>query len=290
MMGLIDETSEGQRRFGVGHFDLVVIDEAHRSVYKKYGAIFNYFDSLLVGLTATPKDEVDRNTYGLFDLQDGVPTDSYDLNDAVRDCYLVPPRSVSVPVRFQRDGINYNDLPEEERDEWDEQEWSEDGTVPARVEPEAVNKWLFNKDTVDKVLEHLMTNGQKVAGGDRLGKTIIFAKNHAHAMFIAERFDINYPKLKGEFARVIDFQTEYAQSLIDAFSKTRGNAAHCHFSGHAGHWHRHSGSGESGLLQTGAIEDKILADDRPRHAFARRSVRARSAQRVFLHFRLLSQP
>ncbi|MEI8231969.1 MAG: type I restriction-modification enzyme R subunit C-terminal domain-containing protein, partial [Actinomycetes bacterium] len=219
MMGLIDETNDGQRRFGVGHFDLVVIDEAHRSVYKKYGAIFDYFDSLLVGLTATPKDEVDRNTYGLFDLQDGVPTDSYDLNDAVRDCYLVPPKSVSVPVRFQRDGINYNDLPEADRDAWDEQEWDEDGNVPTRVEPEAVNKWLFNTDTVDKVLEHLMTNGQRVAGGDRLGKTIIFAKNHAHAMFIAERFDINYPKLKGAFARVIDFQTEYAQSLIDAFSK-----------------------------------------------------------------------
>ena len=110
------------------------------------------------------------------------------------------------------------ELSEEEKEQWDALEWSEDGDVPDRVEAEAVNKWLFNKDTVDKVLEHLMTKGQKVAGGDRLGKTIIFAKNHDHAEFIAERFDANYPHYKGEFARVIDFQAEYAQTLIDNFS------------------------------------------------------------------------
>jgi type I restriction enzyme R subunit len=217
MMGLIDETAEGKRRFGVGHFDLVVIDEAHRSVYRKYGAIFDYFDSLLVGLTATPKDEVDRDTYRLFDLQRGVPTDAYGLDEAVRDGYLVPPRAVSVPLRFVREGIRYDDLPEEEKEQWDAIEWDETGTVPAQVEAPAINKWLFNADTVDKVLEHLMTHGLKVAAGDRLGKTIIFAKNHDHAQFIAERFDINYPHLKGSFARVIDFKTEYAQSLLDDF-------------------------------------------------------------------------
>nr|MBA4158827.1 DEAD/DEAH box helicase family protein [Gemmatimonadota bacterium] len=112
MMGLIDETRDGQRRFGVGHFDLVIIDEAHRSVFQKYRAIFDYFDSLLVGLTATPKDEVDRNTYGLFDLEDGVPTDAYALEEAVRDGYLVPPKAVSVPLKFHRQGIRYDDLSE----------------------------------------------------------------------------------------------------------------------------------------------------------------------------------
>ena len=218
IMGLIDETREGQRRFGVGHFDLVIIDEAHRSVFQKYRAIFDYFDSLLVGLTATPKDEVDRNTYGLFDLEDGVPTDAYSLEEAVRDGYLVPVKAVSVPLKFQREGIKYDELPEEDKDQWDALEWSDDGTVPNEVEAEAVNKWLFNKDTVDKVLAHLMTRGQTVAGGDRLGKTILFAKNQAHADFIAERFNINYPHYRGEFARVITFKTEYAQSLIDAFS------------------------------------------------------------------------
>jgi type I restriction enzyme, R subunit len=218
MMGLIDEAADGQRRFGVGHFDLVIIDEAHRSVFQKYRAIIDYFDSLLVGLTATPKDEVDRNTYRLFDLENGVPTDSYSLEEAVRDGFLLPPRAVSVPLKFQREGIKYDDLSEDDKDQWDALEWEEDGTVPDRVEAEAVNKWLFNKDTVDKVLEHLITRGLKVAGGDRLGKTIIFAKNQHHAEFISERFDANYPHLRGAFARVITFKIEYAQSLIDDFS------------------------------------------------------------------------
>jgi type I restriction enzyme R subunit len=218
MMGMIDDATDGHRRFGVGHFDLVIIDEAHRSVLQKYRAIFDYFDSLLVGLTATPKDEVDRNTYSLFDLEDGVPTDAYSLEEAVRDGFLVPPQAVSVPLKFLREGIKYDDLSEEDKDQWDALEWDDEGNVPDRVEAEAVNQWLFNKDTVDRVLEHLMTRGLKVAGGDRLGKTIIFAKNQQHAEFIAERFDVNYPNLKGAFARVITFKTEYAQSLIDDLS------------------------------------------------------------------------
>jgi type I restriction enzyme R subunit len=218
MMGLIDEAADGQRRFGVGHFDVVIIDEAHRSVYQKYGAIFDYFDSLLVGLTATPKDEIDRNTYRLFDLERGVPTDAYALEDAVRDGYLVPAQAISVPLRFQREGIKYADLSEDEQEQWDALEWDEDGQTPSQVEASAVNRWLFNADTVDRVLEHVMTRGLKVAGGDRLGKTIVFAKNNEHAEFIADRFNKNYPHHKGEFARVITFKTEYAQSLIDNFS------------------------------------------------------------------------
>jgi type I restriction enzyme R subunit len=218
MLRLIDETKGEKRTFGPGHFDLVIIDEAHRSVYQKYRAIFEYFDSFLVGLTATPKDEVDHNTYGLFDLEDGVPTDVYGLEEAVKDKFLVPPKAVSVPLKFQREGISYKDLSDEEKERWDAIEWDEDGAVPGSVEPEALNRWFFNEDTADKVLEHLMTRGMKVAEGDRLGKTIIFAKNHAHAQFISDRFDKNYPHYKGNFARVIDFQVEYAQSLIDDFS------------------------------------------------------------------------
>lgn len=225
MMGLIDEMKGGQKRFGPGYFDLIVIDEAHRSVYKKFGAIFEYFDSLLVGLTATPKDEVDRNTYGLFDLENGVPTDEYSLDEAVRDKWLVPSLSVSVPLKFVREGIVYDELSDAEKEEWDELDWGEDAEAPDRVTSEAVNRWLFNEDTVDKVLEYLMTKGHTVAGGDRLGKTIIFAKNHAHAEFIAKRFDANYPHHAGHFARVIDFKVEYAQSLIDDFS-TKDKAPH----------------------------------------------------------------
>src|SRR6266496_1614879 len=126
MMRMIDETADGQRRFGTGHFDLVIIDEAHRSVFQKYRAILDYFDSLLVGLTATPKDEVDRNTYGLFDLEDGVPTDAYSLEEAVRDGFLVPPQAVSVPLKFQREGIKYDELSEEEKDAYDALEWEDD--------------------------------------------------------------------------------------------------------------------------------------------------------------------
>ena len=219
MMGLIEERDGEARRFGTGHFDLIVIDEAHRSVYQKYRAIFDYFDSLLVGLTATPKEEIDKNTYSLFDLETGVPTDVYQLDDAVKDGFLVPPKAVSVPLKFQREGITYDQLSEEEKDEWDALEWDDEDGIPDRVEAAAVNRWLFNKDTVDKVLEHLMTRGQKVAGGDRLGKTIIFAKNHAHAEFISQRFDANYPEYKGHFARVIDNRIPYAQSLIEDFEK-----------------------------------------------------------------------
>ena len=218
MMGLIDDAFDGQRRFGVGHFDLIIIDEAHRSVYQKYRAIFEYFDALLVGLTATPKDEIDHNTYGLFDLESGVPTDAYGLDEAVADGYLVPPKAVSVPLKFQREGIKYDDLSEAEQEQWDALEWNEDGTAPDAVDATALNKWLFNTDTVDKVLAHLMTKGQKVAGGDRLGKTIVFAKNNEHAEFIADRFNVNYPHYKGHFARVVTYKTEYAQSLIDDFS------------------------------------------------------------------------
>lgn len=218
MMKLIEEQDGVQRRFGVGHFDLVIVDEAHRSIYRKYGAIFDWFDSLLVGLTATPKDEIDRNTYGLFELESGVPTDAYPLEEAVKDGYLVPMKAVSVPLKFQRQGIRYDDLSDEEKDDWDALEWDAEDGAPDRVEADAINKWLFNADTVDKVLEHLMTRGQHVEGGDRLGKTIVFAKNHAHAEFIQERFDANYPHLKGSFARVIDFKVDYAQSLIDNFS------------------------------------------------------------------------
>ena len=219
MMGLIDESKDGKRRFGIGHFDLVIIDEAHRSVYQKYRAIFDYFDSMLVGLTATPREEIDRDTYGLFDLEKGVPTDSYDLKDAVADGFLVPSEPVSVPLKFQREGIKYDDLSEEEKEQWDTLDWDEEGNTPDSVDAEAVNKWLFNKDTVDKVLERLMVRGLKVAGGDRLGKTIVFAKNQAHADFIADRFNVNYPHHRGAFARVITFKTEYAQSLIDDFSQ-----------------------------------------------------------------------
>ena len=219
MMNLIDELDGDRRRFGPGYFDLVVIDEAHRSVYQKYRAIFDWFDAYLVGLTATPKGEVDHNTYRLFHLEDGVPTDAYGLDEAVAEGYLVPPRGVSVGTRFLREGIAYDDLSEEEKNEWDALDWGEDGR-PDAIDSEELNRFLFNSDTIDKVLATVMIDGRKVAGGDRLGKTIVFAKNQAHAEVIAQRFDVQYPEYGGEFAKVITHATTYAQNLIDTFSQS----------------------------------------------------------------------
>ncbi|MEI8083824.1 MAG: DEAD/DEAH box helicase family protein, partial [Actinomycetes bacterium] len=218
MLNLINDKDGGKRLFGPGYFDLVVIDEAHRSVYQKYRAIFSWFDSLLVGLTATPKDEVDFNTYRLFNLENGVPTDMYDLEDAVEEGFLVPAVGVSVGSPILRMGVKYADLSEAEKDEWDALEWGEGGP-PDEVSTEEVNRVLFNEETVDKVLGLLMEKGHKVADGDRLGKTIIFAKNQRHAEYIQQRFDIQYPEHAGAFARVITHSVSYAQSIIDDFSQ-----------------------------------------------------------------------
>jgi type I restriction enzyme, R subunit len=222
MMNLIDGRQDERAKFGPGHFDLIVIDEAHRSVYQRFRAIFEYFDSFLVGLTATPKDEIDKNTYSLFDLEDGVPTDAYSLDEAVADGYLVPPKAISVPLKIVRSGLRYDDLSDAEKDHWDMLEWGED-EVPDSVEAAEVNKRLFNGDTVDHVIAHLMQNGLKVESGDRLGKTIIFAKSQKHAQFIEARFNAANPSLAGHFARVITHETgAYAQTLIDDFSKKNG--------------------------------------------------------------------
>lgn len=220
MMGLIDEKRGESNRFGVGFFDLVIIDEAHRSVYKKYGEIFRYFDSLLVGLTATPKDEVDRDTYGLFDLEQGVPTDAYELDKAVADGFLVFYDGHQVDMRFPRRGIDYEALSEEEKEQWDTLDWgdAEDDERPDRVDAGAVNNWLFNEDTVDQVLRYVMENGHKVDGGDRLGKTIVFARNQRHAEFIERRFNVHYPEFAGKFARIVSYKERDAQGLIDDFS------------------------------------------------------------------------
>jgi type I restriction enzyme R subunit len=221
MMRLIDETRGGEAQFSVGHFDLIIVDEAHRSIYQKYGAIFRYFDASLVGLTATPREEIDRNTYELFALEQGVPTDAYELEEAVKDGFLVPPRVQQVDLKFPREGIDYDSLSDEEKAQWESLDWGDDGdpdAMPDKVNAAAINGWLFNTDTVDKVLQHLMEHGHRVEGGDRLAKTIIFARNHDHAQFIAERFNHHYPAYAGHFARVIDNYANYPQSLIDDFS------------------------------------------------------------------------
>lgn len=220
IMNKIDSVkTEDERFYGVGHFDLIIVDEAHRSVYQKYKAIFDYFDAMVVGLTATPKTDVDHNTYELFEIEDDNPTFAYELNAAVADKFLVPPKAASVPMKFLREGIKYKDLTPEEQKQYEEKfgDPSQE-EVTDEIGSEAFNKWLFNTDTVDKVLNHVMKNGLKVEGGDKLGKTIIFAKNHQHAIFIEERFNKNYPEYGGHFLRVIDNYEPKAQDLLDRFT------------------------------------------------------------------------
>ncbi|PPD47445.1 MAG: restriction endonuclease [Methylotenera sp.] len=218
IMNRIDHVQEGERFYGVGHFDLIIVDEAHRSVYQKYKAIFAYFDALLVGLTATPKTDIDHNTYGLFGIEDDNPTFAYELNSAVKDGFLVPPKAMSVPLKFIREGVHYHLLSDREKAEYEEKFGDPTtGEAPDEIDSAALNSWLFNTDTVDKVLDHLMTDGIRVQGGEKLGKTIIFAKNHTHALFIEERFNKNYPEYAGKFLRVIDNYESKAQSLLETF-------------------------------------------------------------------------
>ncbi len=224
IMNRIDShKNEDGRIYGVGHFDLIIIDEAHRSVYKKYGAIFDYFDGVLVGLTATPKKDIDFNTYSLFKIEDDNPTFAYELNQAVKDKFLVPPRAIEVPVKFMYEGIKYKELSEVDKrkfeDTFDDVDLDEDEDYV--IDKSQINNFLFNTDTIDKVLDYVMNNGIKVEGGDKLGKTIIFAKNHKHAIFIEERFNRNYPEYSGKFLRVIDNYESKAQDLLEKFCEDK---------------------------------------------------------------------
>jgi len=223
LINLIDgETRGNNRYYGVGHFDLIIFDEIHRSVYNRYKAIFNYFDGLKIGLTATPKAETDRDTYALFNLEPNNPTFAYELDQAVSDGYLVPPIAYSVPIKFQRQGIKYDELTEEEKVKYEEQFADPlTGEFPDEIDSKALNTWLFNADTVDKVIGHLMTNGIKVEGGDKLAKTIVFASSHAHAKFIEERFNLQYPHYRGDFMRVIDNKEEYRYDLLNKFKNPK---------------------------------------------------------------------
>ena len=219
MMNLIDAKKADEKIYSVGYFDLIIVDEAHRSIYKRYGEIFKYFDALMLGLTATPKNDIDKNTYEVFELENGVPTDCYEYKEAVEQGYLVPYESFDTSTKFLREGIKYSELSEQEKEEYEIKFYDDEtDSLPDIIDKNKLNKWLFNADTVDKILENLMVNGIKVHGGDKLGKTIIFATNQAHADFIAERFDKSYKQYNGKFARVITYKTEYAQNLIDEFS------------------------------------------------------------------------
>lgn len=219
MMNCIDTVNDDEGKlFTCGHFDLVICDEAHRSIYNMYRDIFTYFDAPLVGLTATPKDEIDKNTYEIFELESGVPTYGYELSQAVTDGYLVDFLSVETKLKFIEQGIVYNDLSQEDKAAYEDTFENENGELPEFIASSALNEWIFNEDTIRQVLHVLMTNGIKINYGEKLGKTIIFAKNHDHAEKILEIFGKEYPNLTG-YAKVIDNYMTYSQSAIDEFSE-----------------------------------------------------------------------
>ncbi len=221
MINCIDttKTKDGELIFTSGHFDLIVVDEAHRSIYNKYRSIFEYFDSLLVGLTATPKDEIDKNTYDIFNLKKGEPTYGYELNQAVLDGYLVDYKTIETKLKFLEEGISYIDLTEEEKEEYEELFLDpETGEIPEHIDSSEMNKWIFNKNTVIQVLDQVMRLGIKIDSGSKIGKTIIFAKNHKHAEFIYEVFGEQYPSYT-EYCKVIDYATNYSDSAIREFKK-----------------------------------------------------------------------
>ncbi|MBY6888456.1 DEAD/DEAH box helicase family protein, partial [Clostridium botulinum] len=219
MMNAIDDTKakNDKRLFTCGHFDLIIVDESHRSIYKKYKAIFDYFDAYLIGLTATPKDEVDKNTYGVFDMENGVPTYAYEFDKAVEDEFLVEYETIEVKSKIMEDGIKYDELSDEDKEEY-EDKFDKDENIGEEIYSSAINQWLFNADTIDLVLNKLMEKALRIEGNEKLGKTIIFAKSHKHAEAIKERFDILYSKLGSNYAKVIDNQINYVESVIDDFS------------------------------------------------------------------------
>ncbi|MGL5676449.1 MAG: DEAD/DEAH box helicase family protein [Cellulosilyticaceae bacterium] len=219
MMNAIDDTKrkDGKKLFTPAHFDLIIIDESHRSIYKKYRDIFECFDAMLLGLTATPKDEVDKNTYDIFELPNQVPTFAYELEKAVEDEYLVDYHTIEVKSKIMEEGIHYDELSEEEKDEF-EKTFEDDETVDDIVSSSAINDWLFNANTIDMVLYELMGKGLRVEGGDKLGKTIIFAKSSRHAQAIVERFNVLYKEYGSYFIKQIDYSINYVDTLIDDFS------------------------------------------------------------------------
>ena len=219
MINAIDrqKRADGKNLFTPAHFDLIIIDESHRSIYKKYQEIFDYFDAMLVGLTATPKDEVDKNTYNVFDLESGVPTYAYEYQTAIEDGYLNDYLAFTKTSKIMEEGIFYDDLSEEDKEQFDDA-FEDDVLVEDHISSAAVNDWLFNKETIDGVIITLMEDGLKVAGGDQLGKTIIFAKNTKHAEAICDRFNKLYPEYGGHFARPIYNGISHVDTLIDEFS------------------------------------------------------------------------
>lgn len=220
MIGYLDAD---KKNFSIGRFDLIIIDEAHRSVFGKYTAILDYFDALMVGLTATPRDDVDRSTYELFGLDDE-PNFAYELAEAIDDKYLVNFAVLNRTSKHLREGIKYKSLTDAQKTQLEDiwkyeaaQSGNGSDPTPRDIRSSEILKYIYNQKTIDLVLEDLMTTGLMVNGGDTIGKTIIFAHNHEHAVKIVERFQNQYPEFGSDFCVLIDNQVTKAQDLINNF-------------------------------------------------------------------------
>lgn len=221
---MINLVNDDTREFGVGRFDLIIIDEAHRSIFKKYGALFNYFDALMIGLTATPRCEENKSTYDTFQLENGKPDFAYELEAAIQDKYLVGFSVEDKTTDKMRRGIRYDDLTEEEKASF-EDTFADDDSIDftgTEIEGTKLGKSIINLGTIDAMLNDLMKNGLKVDGGDTLGKTIIFAASHIQAEKIVERFQKIYPKLGMDFCKLIDSHVEGNLTLIEQFEVRGG--------------------------------------------------------------------
>lgn len=211
-----EKTNDGERLYTPAHFDLIIVDEAHRSIFNKYRAIFDYFDSYLIGLTATPRKDVDRSTYEFFEVQDDIPTYVYEYEAAIENNYLVPYRTIEKTSIFLDEGITKENLSEKDLEKIRELE--ENGESPFEDIPSsAINDFVFNEDTTRHVLEDLMQKGIKTSGGDKLGKSIIFAYNKKHAQHIIDVFNKHYPQYKGKMAKRIVCDDEKVDSIIKEF-------------------------------------------------------------------------
>lgn len=220
MMGMIDNSKDNDKRFyGVGHFDLIIIDEAHRSIYKKYHAIFEYFDALFLGLTATPKNSIDKNTYSIFGLPDKSPTDAYTFEEAVANKHLTPYRSIEVETKFQREGIKYDELSEEEKEEFEEEILDgEEASGHEWIPSTELDNWLFNKDTTIKTLQFILKHGIQKRGEEEIGKTIIFARNKKHAQFLKDVFmELDKELFGNDYVKVITHGEPKAEEFIQRF-------------------------------------------------------------------------
>lgn len=215
---MINYIDAEEKSFSSGRFDLIIIDEAHRSIFKKYSSIFKYFDSFLIGLTATPKDEVDSNTYKIFGCESGIPNFDYSLQEAINDHYLVGYKAILRTPQRLIEGVPYDELSDEDKKRVEE---SYDDEEPPEIIPgNEIFKYIYNKDTCRKVLEDLMSEGIKTNGGEKIGKTIIFAYNHSHAQMIVDCFHELYPRYGANYCQLVDYHVNYSKDLVEKFEET----------------------------------------------------------------------